>query len=227
MREPHTDDTTKPILDRLLESRQARDIADFIEEIRAYDDALRASDPHAAHAALTQRAIDIEPLFDEIRGAVMLRLLTRMHRVNEAAKGLVTSDLTAPGAPDQRGLWDGDPLYGPDDAAREAAFKKDPGRWLTGATPSQTALFRGEGCWLVERGDRILLATYAVLSCAQSDADECHEKALDDGWGGIVVVGPPGLKKVARIPHGAADSGISVEFVEVDLGTAPTGGRAA
>ncbi|MCG5246861.1 hypothetical protein LPC10_17760 [Methylorubrum sp. B1-46] len=227
MREPSQNDTTPPILTRLSENPAAREFHDFIEEVRAYDDALRASDPHAAHAALTQRSLEIEPLFDEIRGAVMLKLLTKMHRVTEAEKGKAAGDLTAPGAPDQRGLWDGDPLYGPDDAAREAAFKRDPGRWLPGATPSATTLFRGEGCWLVERGDRILLATYAVLSCAQSDADECHEKAVDDGWGGIVVVGPPGLAKVARVPHGAAETGITVEFVEVDLGTAPTSGRAA
>lgn len=92
----------------------------------------------------------------------------------------------------------------------------------------KVSLFRGEGCWLVECGDRILLATYAVLSCAQSDADECHKKAVDDGWDGIVVVGPPGLRLVARVPYAAAETGITVEFVDVDLGSAnSTGGRAA
>ena len=234
MSEPHTDISIDALLARPANSIEPTGVrrlqesllagAMVLAEVQAYEEALNMDDPAEGHAMILAR--EEEPAFEMIRVAVLATLAEWMKRSREAEVGEVR-DLG-------REVTDEIHAHIELDRMREAAFRRDPGRFLPGATNSPVALFDAQGCWLVERaGDpHPWLVTHAALRYAQADLNDAYEKAVRNGRFHLLVIGAPGLRDRLALPIDGAITDTLVEVLEIDAAdltgpAAPTGGRAA
>ncbi|SFM03353.1 hypothetical protein [Methylorubrum salsuginis] len=241
MTEPNRDISIEALIASPPEAVTARDIpalqegliasAKFLEEAAFYEQAMLwgRTDARAAHAAILARDVpDVEPTFPELRLAT-LAWLTQIIRREEGAPPDVR-DLMREVEAEQAASRVAD-------KAREAAFRRDPGRWLKDATPLAVPMLRAEGCWIADRDGEVVLCTHASSVCnreAQRSVEAAYTRALRDEYRTVIVVGAPGLGDRVKIPDAMERDLMEVEFEVVEIPAAdltgpaaPTGGRAA
>lgn len=202
----------------------------MMEECSFYQEVLGWDDVHAAHAAILARADDLDYMFDNVRTAVLQALVRKMEKREAKAReeaGLEVRDIYAEFAQEVASTIEVD-------RAREAAFRRDPGEFLAGASNSMVRLFDPAGCWVIEREgyEHPWLVTHAALRYAQSDLLDVYERACRSGRFDVLVVGAPGLCDRVTMPGDVDFTEIQVEVLEIDLSglTGPAGnngGRAA
>lgn len=220
MTEPQTDTSIEALLARPSEGlsgvevfkieRALLNAVGVMEEAQLYETAaaLGKSDPAAAHALLVEQSYDpdFDPAYPMIRVALMAWLVGKM----KASEVVETRDLYAEVQADVC-------AGGPQDRAREAAFRADPGRYLQGAGRSSVRLFRAPGFGMIRLDGVDLPWTYAAAGKVRSDFSELYALVEDGGYQGGVLVGPPEAESEIALPPGYL-------FLAMDLST---GGRAA
>ncbi len=240
MTEPCTDVNISELVARPASAISARDIpalqegliasAKFLEEVAFYEQAMLwgHTDARAAHTAILARDVPgVDPAFPEMRLAT-LAWLTQIIRREEGAP------------PDVRDLmreFEAEQAASRvSDKAREAAFRRDPGRWLSGASALAVPMLRAEGCWIADRDGEVILCTHASSVCnreAQRAVEAAYNRALRDEYRTVFIVGAPGLSDRVRLPDAMERDLMEIEFEIVEIasadvtGPAPTGGRAA
>ncbi|MCJ2074432.1 hypothetical protein MKK68_01985 [Methylobacterium sp. E-016] len=182
----------------------------LLEETQLYENAVSIGkrDAKAGHALLMKQGDlpDFEPAFPMVRLGLLAWFSSRM----DVIEGVVeTRDLLA--------VVNADLPGGPADRAREAAFRREPGRFLPGATRSAVTLFRAPGFAMIRLDDVDLPWTYAAVGKGRSDFAELYAVVEEGGYQGGVLVGPAAVAEEVSLPEG-------YEFVAVDLSN---GGRAA
>lgn len=240
MTEPCTDVNISELVARPASAISAREIEGLqaslltttriLEEVAFYEQAMLwgRTDARAAHAAILARDVPgVDPAFPEMRLAT-LAWLTQMVRREDGAPPDVR-DLMREVEAEQKASRIAD-------KAREAAFRRDPGRWLKDAMPLAVPMLRAEGCWIADRDGDIVLCTHASSVCnreAQRAVEAAYTRALRDEYRTVFIIGAPGLADRVRLPDAMERDLMEIEFevVEIDVadvtGPAPTGGRAA
>lgn len=203
----------------------------ILEEVAFYEQAMLwgRTDARAAHTAVLARDVPgVDPAFPEMRLATLAFLVQMIQREEGAPPDV--RDLMREVEAEQAASRVAD-------RAREAAFRRDPGRWLTGASALAVPMLRAEGCWIADRDGEVVLCTHASSVCgrdAQQAVEAAYTRALRDEYRTVVVVGAPGLGDRVTIPDALERDLMEMHFeiVEIDAadvtGPAPTnGGRAA
>ncbi|QDI79110.1 hypothetical protein E8E01_01010 [Methylorubrum populi] len=206
-----------------------------MQEVAFYEQAIlwSARNPREAHEAVLARDVPGEdPSFPELRLATLAWIVRRLETVADESGKTVeeilyrTREIEAEQAANRVA-----------DKAREAAFRRDPGRWLKDATPLAVPMLRAEGCWIADRDGEVVLCTHASSVCgrdAQQAVEAAYTRALKDEYRTVVIVGAPGLGDRVKIPDAMERDLMEIEFEVVEIpsadvtGPAPTnGGRAA
>ncbi|MBI1689502.1 hypothetical protein [Methylorubrum sp. DB1722] len=194
MSEPSHDNSIHALLARPSDSLSPRDIstlqeylllgASVLKECQAYEYAatIGVRDPAMGHALLEEYARENELAFPQVRNALLAQFASRPDAIVD------TIDFAAAG--------------GPTDRSREAAFRRDPGRWLPGATKSTVATFPGTGFGVVRYEGHDWLWTYAAAGYAASDLAELADAVRDGGWFSGLLVGPPGIEREVVLRDG-------------------------
>lgn len=181
----------------------------LLSEAQLYDEAaaLGKRDPKAGHALLMEQAADpdFEAAFPAVRLALLVSFSARMDVIKAPTE---TRDLLAEVQADLPG--------GPADRAREAAFRRDPARFLPGAERSSVTLFRAPGFGMVRLHGTDLPWTYAAVGKGRSDFAELYALVEDGQYAGGILVGPAAAACEVALPEGYT-------FVAIDLSN---GGRA-
>lgn len=220
MSEPNLNSTITALLARPSERMSGGEISQvkthllnacgLLSEAQLYDEAaaLGKRDPKAANDLLLEQAQDpdFEPAFPAIRLALLVSFSARMDVIEAGAE---TRDLYAEVQADLPG--------GPADRAREAAFRRDPARFLPGAERSSVALFRAPGFGIVRLDGVDLPWTCAAAGKVRSDYSELYALVEDGGYAGGILVGPAAAANELTLPD-------AYRFVTVELSN---GGRAS
>lgn len=180
----------------------------LLSEAQLYNEAaaLGKRDPKAGHALLMEQAQDpgFEPAFPAVRLALLVAFSARMDVIEAPME---TRDLLAEVNADLPG--------GPADRAREAAFRRDPARFLPGAERSSISLFRAPGFGMVRISGVDTPWTYAAAGKVRSEFAELYALVEDGKFAGGILVGPAAAEGEVSLPEG-------YRFVAVEL----NGGRA-
>ena len=245
MSEPHTDFIIEDLIKAPPEAIRARDIpalqegliasAKALQEVAFYEQAIlwSARNPREAHEAVLARDVPGEdPSFPELRLATLAWIVRRLETVADESGKTVdeilyrTREVEAEQAASRLA-----------DKAREAEFRRDPGRWLSGASALAVPLLRAEGCWIADRDGEVVICTHPSSVCgrdAQQAVEAAYTRALRDEYRTVVVVGAPGLGGRIHLPDALERDLMEMHFevVEIDAAdvtgpAAPTGGRAA
>lgn len=240
MTEPCTDVNITELVARPASAISAREIEGLqaglltttriLEEVAFYEQAMLwgRTDARAAHTAVLARDVPgVDPAFPEMRLATLVWL----------AKGIEREEGAQPDVRDlMREVEAEQAASRVADKAREAAFRRDPGRWLSGASALAVPLLRAEGCWIADRDGEVVLCTHASSVCgrdAQRAVEAAYDRALRDEYRTVVVVGAPGLGDRLALPDPLERDLMEMYFEVVEIpaddvtGPAPTGGRAA
>ncbi|AMB45057.1 hypothetical protein [Methylobacterium sp. AMS5] len=240
MTEPCTDINISELVARPAAAISAREIEGLqaglltttriLEEVAFYEQAVLwgRTDARAAHAAVLARDVpDREPTFPELRLATLAWLAQMIQRSEGAPPDV--RDLMREVEEEQKANRVAD-------KAREAAFRRDPGRWLKDATPFAVPMLRAEGCWIADRDGEVVLCTHASSVCgrdAQQAVEAAYTRALKDEYRTVIIIGAPGLGDRIQLPDALERDLMEIEFVVVEIdaadvtGPSPTGGRAA
>ncbi|MEQ4598979.1 MAG: hypothetical protein ABN488_14545 [Methylobacteriaceae bacterium] len=240
MTEPCTDVNISELVARPASAISAREIEGLqaglltttriLEEVAFYEQAMLwgRTDARAAHTAVLARDVPgVDPAFPEMRLATLVWL----------AKGIEREEGAQPDVRDlMREVEAEQAASRVADKAREAAFRRDPGRWLSGASALAVPLLRAEGCWIADRDGEVVLCTHASSVCgrdAQRAVEAAYDRALRDEYRTVFVVGAPGLGDRLALPDPLERDLMEMYFEVVEIpaddvtGPAPTGGRAA
>ncbi len=238
MHEPSTDVTMDTLIARAAESIEPLGVrrlqegllaaAMSLAEVQAYEEALAMNDPVEANAMILAR--EEEPTFEMLRASVLSTLYSRMKRREEIALKAAAEVRSLHGEVAEEVAE-----YIELDRMREASFRRDPGRYLPGATNSSVRLFDPAGCWLIDRAGEPYpwICSHAALRYAQSNLDDVYDRAVRNGRYHVLLIGAPGLKERIVLPCMAAMAEIDIEILEIDVDdlTGPRGpngsGRAA
>lgn len=178
----------------------------LLSEAQLYDEAaaLGKRDPKAGHALLMEQAADpdFEAAFPMIRLALLVSFSARMEVIEAVVE---TRDLYAKVQAETA-------AGGPADRAREAAFRRDPARYLPGAGRSDVALFRSPGFGMIRLDGVDMPWTYTAIGMARSDYSELYALVEDGGYTGGILVGPAAAAGEVALPDGYT-------FVAVELAT--------
>lgn len=171
--------------------------AAVLSEGQIYDEVagLLRHDPHTANDLLLSMGDgfdDYEPAWSNIRVHLLAAACARMQELDALRVG----------------------ASGPDDRAREAAFRARPGRFLPGATPSTIRRLREDRFGLVTYEDQTWAWTYAAVGMARSDLSEFVAYVDDEmrlmPLAGGILVGPPEVAGEVVLPEGYRF--VAVEF---------------
>jgi hypothetical protein len=182
----------------------SRTVANF-EEASVYElvAAMGVDDPHAASEILLEHRGD--PAFPMLKAVVLANLDLRI-----GAATAMRDRLLAVKGDDAPG--------GPNDRAREAAFRRDPGSFLPGAVASIVKAGLPLAFWNVLHDGQLVPCAYVCRAAAMSDLHDmiCLLDEQPHRGRGIVIGAPETERDLAgMIPD-------NVTFVSVDL----AGGRA-
>lgn len=180
----------------------------MLGETDLYEEAakLAKSDPRAAHDMILAQADDpdFEPIFPTVRVCLLADIARRIEKA-EAQQVVETRDLYAEVQAEAC-------AGGPADQAREAAFRRDPARFLPGATRSAVTLFRAPGFGMIRLGGQDIPWTYAAVGKVRSDFAELYALVEDGKFAGGILVGPASAEGEVSLPDG-------YRFVAVELAT--------
>lgn len=184
----------------------------MLGETDLYEEAVKLAkrDPRAAHDMLLAQGDDpaFEAVFPTVRVCLLADIARRIEKA-ETQQVVETRDLLAEVQAEAC-------AGGPADQAREAAFRRDPARFLPGAMRSAVTLFRAPGFGMVRVDGIDVPWTYAAAGKVRSDFAELYALVEDGKFAGGILAGPAAAANELALPD-------EYQFVVVELST---GGRA-